>query len=217
MDDERPGLDGLVDGMALDLVPGHLLRRCQQRAVDLFAAAMGKDGPTPRQFALLLCLAQNPGISQTALVARSGIDRSTLAEMLRRTDRPRPCGARAHPGRRPLLPRDHHPGWPRDAGARHPARCRRPGADPGADPRGPARDDDFAAAPHRRFAGGGCKLRGSPLTLSLSRRERERRDCLPHTSQAPSFRPVAGTRHRVPSPLGEGQGEGLAFERGENH
>ncbi len=83
MDDER-SRPGLAEAMALDLVPGHLLRRCQQRAVDLFAAAAGADGPTPRQFALLLCLAQNPGISQTALVARSGIDRSTLAEMLRR-------------------------------------------------------------------------------------------------------------------------------------
>ncbi len=78
------GTEGAASGIVLDLVPGHLLRRCQQRAVDLFAATMGTDGPTPRQFALLLCLAQNAGISQSALVMRSGIDRSTLAEMLRR-------------------------------------------------------------------------------------------------------------------------------------
>ncbi len=94
MDDDRPapetaqapaeGAGGRAEAMALDWVPGHLLRRCQQRAVDLFVEACGAEGPTPRQFALLLCLAQNPGISQTALVARSGIDRSTLAEMLRR-------------------------------------------------------------------------------------------------------------------------------------
>lgn len=68
----------------LDLMPGHLLRRCQQRAVELFAAEMGEQGPTPRQFALLLCIRQNPGASQIELVRRSGIDRSTLAEMLRR-------------------------------------------------------------------------------------------------------------------------------------
>jgi len=65
-------------------MPGHLLRRCQQRAVDLFVDEIGETGPTPRQFALLLCIHQNPGASQIELVRRSGIDRSTLAEMLRR-------------------------------------------------------------------------------------------------------------------------------------
>jgi DNA-binding MarR family transcriptional regulator len=65
-------------------MPGHLLRRCQQRAVDLFTAELGEAGPTPRQFALLLCIRQNPGATQIELVRLSGIDRSTLAEMLRR-------------------------------------------------------------------------------------------------------------------------------------
>jgi DNA-binding MarR family transcriptional regulator len=65
-------------------MPGHLLRRCQQRAVDLFTAELGPDGPTPRQFALMVCIRQNPGASQIELVRLSGIDRSTLAEMLRR-------------------------------------------------------------------------------------------------------------------------------------
>jgi DNA-binding MarR family transcriptional regulator len=69
---------------ALNLMPGHLLRRCQQRAVDLFTAEFGETGPTPRQFALLLCIRQNPGATQIELVRLSGIDRSTLAEMLRR-------------------------------------------------------------------------------------------------------------------------------------
>jgi len=68
----------------LDAMPGHLLRRCQQRAVDLFVAEVGEDGPTPRQFALMLCIQQNPGATQIELVRLSGIDRSTLAEMLRR-------------------------------------------------------------------------------------------------------------------------------------
>jgi DNA-binding MarR family transcriptional regulator len=65
-------------------MPGHLLRRCQQRAVDLFVAEVGEGGPTPRQFALMLCIQQSPGATQIELVRRSGIDRSTLAEMLRR-------------------------------------------------------------------------------------------------------------------------------------
>jgi DNA-binding MarR family transcriptional regulator len=63
---------------------GHLLRRCQQRAVDIFMEEVGPDGPTPRQYAVLLCAYQNPGLNQTDLVGLSGIDRSTLTEILRR-------------------------------------------------------------------------------------------------------------------------------------
>lgn len=64
--------------------PGHLIRRCQQRAVDLFVDEVGEDGPTPRQFAILLSVRQNPGVNQTDLVRLTGIDRSTLTEILRR-------------------------------------------------------------------------------------------------------------------------------------
>jgi DNA-binding MarR family transcriptional regulator len=69
---------------AIDTVAGHLIRRCQQRALDVFVAEVGENGPTPTQFAVLLNVFQNPGMSQTALVQASGIDRSTLTEILRR-------------------------------------------------------------------------------------------------------------------------------------
>lgn len=39
---------------------------------------------TPRQFAVLHTVAQNEGLSQTDLVQRTGIDRSTLADIIRR-------------------------------------------------------------------------------------------------------------------------------------
>lgn len=39
---------------------------------------------TPRQFAILLTVAQNEGLSQTHLVEQTGIDRSTLADVIRR-------------------------------------------------------------------------------------------------------------------------------------
>lgn len=68
----------------LERAPGHLLRRAQQRAVELFAAEVGPDGPTPPQFALLLSVHQNPGISQIGLVRLIGVDRSTLADMVQR-------------------------------------------------------------------------------------------------------------------------------------
>lgn len=71
----------------LDQAPGHLLRRAQQRAVELFAAELGPDGPTPQQFALLLAISQHPGISQIGLVRAIGVDRSTMAEMVQRLAR----------------------------------------------------------------------------------------------------------------------------------
>lgn len=78
-----------TDARSYDLhgAVGHLLRRSQQRAVDLFVEEVGDDGPTPRQFAVLLSVHQNPGINQTDLVRMTGIDRSTLTEILRRLGR----------------------------------------------------------------------------------------------------------------------------------
>lgn len=72
--------------MAYDLrkSPGHLLRRAQQFAHDLYSSAVGPKGPTPRQFEVLHVVASNPGLSQTDLVHATGIDRSTLADMIAR-------------------------------------------------------------------------------------------------------------------------------------
>jgi DNA-binding MarR family transcriptional regulator len=47
-----------------------------------------KDGDlTPRQLAVLVTVANNEGLSQTGLVDRTGIDRSTLADIVRRMQR----------------------------------------------------------------------------------------------------------------------------------
>jgi MarR family transcriptional regulator, temperature-dependent positive regulator of motility len=67
--------------------PIHLLHRAGQCAGDIFHAEM-KDGDlTPRQLAVLLTVANNEGLSQTGLVDRTGIDRSTLADIVRRMQR----------------------------------------------------------------------------------------------------------------------------------
>ncbi len=73
-----------IDRYELLNAPGHLIRRSQQRAVDLYFAEVGENSLTPRQFALLLTVGQNPGLIQTDLVNLSGIDRSTVADMVRR-------------------------------------------------------------------------------------------------------------------------------------
>src|SRR6185312_16697833 len=67
--------------------PIHLLHRAGQCAGDIFHAET-KDGDlTPRQLAVLVTVAQNEGLSQTGLVDRTGIDRSTLADIVRRLQR----------------------------------------------------------------------------------------------------------------------------------
>lgn len=63
--------------------PGHLLRRNHQRSYEIFARHVGDD-VTRQQIALLIALAKKPGASQRDLVDATGIDKSTLKEMLGR-------------------------------------------------------------------------------------------------------------------------------------
>ncbi|HMM15205.1 MAG TPA: MarR family winged helix-turn-helix transcriptional regulator [Parvibaculum sp.] len=62
----------------------HLLRRAQQFAYDQFVQHMGASTITPRQFIVLFAVNEEEGLSQTDLVNRTGIDRSTLADMISR-------------------------------------------------------------------------------------------------------------------------------------
>ena len=64
--------------------PLHMLHRASQCAGDVFHGEIGGDDLTPRQYAVLLTVSQNEGISQTGLVERTGVDRSTLADIVRR-------------------------------------------------------------------------------------------------------------------------------------
>src|SRR5258708_13450024 len=75
----RPG-----NGFDLSEAASILLRRWQQLYGDLDAPEAGAKELTKQQFTLLCALEQNDGVSQTALVEITGIDRSTLAEMVRR-------------------------------------------------------------------------------------------------------------------------------------
>jgi DNA-binding MarR family transcriptional regulator len=67
----------------LDRSPIHLLHRAGQCAGDIFAVEV-KGGLTPRQLAVLMAVAANEGLSQTDLVEATGVDRSTLADIVRR-------------------------------------------------------------------------------------------------------------------------------------
>ena len=63
--------------------PVHLLHRAGQCAEGMFGAEVTGD-LTPRQLAVLMTVAQNEGVSQTGIVDATGIDRSTLADVVRR-------------------------------------------------------------------------------------------------------------------------------------
>ena len=65
----------------------HLLHRAQQLAADWFSKRAGDKGVTLRQFAVLAAIAEKPGQSQTDLVRATGVDRSTLADMISRMEK----------------------------------------------------------------------------------------------------------------------------------
>ncbi|MGY6532727.1 MarR family winged helix-turn-helix transcriptional regulator [Glycocaulis sp.] len=76
----------MAESKSFDLAasPGQLLHRAQQFASEQFSTATGGVEITQRQFALLSALSEEDGQTQTALVQRTGIDRSTLAELVSR-------------------------------------------------------------------------------------------------------------------------------------
>jgi hypothetical protein len=64
--------------------PMHLLHRAHQAVGQVFVMGMQTNDPTPRQLAVLVAVTENEGLSQTDLVERTGIDRSTLADVVKR-------------------------------------------------------------------------------------------------------------------------------------
>jgi DNA-binding MarR family transcriptional regulator len=64
--------------------PYHLLKRAAQYAADVYMEEVGRSGLTQRQYTVLYAVEQNDGISQTMLVKLTGIDRSTLADLVAR-------------------------------------------------------------------------------------------------------------------------------------
>lgn len=71
-------------GGKLERSPIHLLHRAGQCASDIFQGEMANGDLTPRQYAVLVAVSQNEGVSQTHLVEKTGVDRSTLADIVRR-------------------------------------------------------------------------------------------------------------------------------------
>ncbi|NJC40842.1 DNA-binding MarR family transcriptional regulator [Brevundimonas alba] len=64
--------------------PSHLMHRALQLALDIYSEEAGPDGLTQRQFAVLEAVSHKAGLTQTDLVRATGIDRSTLADLVAR-------------------------------------------------------------------------------------------------------------------------------------
>ncbi len=72
------------DVKQLQRSPSHLLKRAAQFSNNIYMGEVGKSGLTHRQFTVLLAVDANDGKSQTELVKVTGIDRSTLADLVAR-------------------------------------------------------------------------------------------------------------------------------------
>jgi MarR family transcriptional regulator, temperature-dependent positive regulator of motility len=77
-------MSGSKDAKNLARSFSHLLKRAVQYSVHCYNDAAGKSGLTHRQFTVLAAVDANEGKSQTELVRITGIDRSTLADMVAR-------------------------------------------------------------------------------------------------------------------------------------
>ena len=80
-------LNGLtVSSFELDGSIGHLLRRCNQVAIAIYADLVGTELRS-RQFSVLLTVHQNPGLFQIEVGDLTGIDRSTISDLLSRMEK----------------------------------------------------------------------------------------------------------------------------------
>jgi DNA-binding MarR family transcriptional regulator len=78
------GKAGKAEVGVLGRSASHLLHRVLQLALDVYAEETGKGALTQRQYAVLAAAATVDGATQTDLVRMTGIDRSTLADMVAR-------------------------------------------------------------------------------------------------------------------------------------
>jgi DNA-binding MarR family transcriptional regulator len=77
-------MSGSKDAKSLARSFSHLLKRAVQFSVHRYNEEVGKSGLTHRQFTVLAAVDANDGKSQTELVKITGVDRSTLADMVAR-------------------------------------------------------------------------------------------------------------------------------------
>jgi DNA-binding MarR family transcriptional regulator len=80
----KTGKTGSEPVETLERSPSHVLHRVLQLALDFYAEEAADGAPTQRQYAVLSAVAAKEGRTQTELVRATGIDRSTLADLVAR-------------------------------------------------------------------------------------------------------------------------------------
>ena len=84
--DPKPALKALADRLPLWRRPGYLIRRLHQIHYALFFEECAGFGITPVQYGLLTILSTNPNADQVTLANALGIDRTNVADVLRRLE-----------------------------------------------------------------------------------------------------------------------------------
>ncbi len=83
----NPVLTALAERFPLWKRPGYLIRRLHQIHYAIFFEECADFGITPVQYGLLTVLSTNPNSDQVALAHLVGIDRTNVADVLRRLER----------------------------------------------------------------------------------------------------------------------------------
>jgi DNA-binding MarR family transcriptional regulator len=81
-----PAPDSGIDLGILPELVGYHLRKAQVAVFQDFARSVGTAEISPGQFAVLMVIERNPGLSQTRLGQTLGIDRSTLVAVIDRLE-----------------------------------------------------------------------------------------------------------------------------------
>jgi DNA-binding MarR family transcriptional regulator len=86
----RPLREAADNTIAFDELPsyvGYQVRRAQAKIFGEFADALGALNFTPGSFGVLTLIRANPGITQVALAAAFGVDKSTLSPVIVRLEK----------------------------------------------------------------------------------------------------------------------------------
>ena len=78
----KPKLRSTVDMDALDKSVGYCLRRAQLSTYELFSSAMGQFDVRPSQFAVLVLIRSNPGLTQSSICSALGIQKTNFVALL---------------------------------------------------------------------------------------------------------------------------------------
>ncbi|VVD62789.1 MarR family transcriptional regulator [Pandoraea anapnoica] len=83
---ETTSTEGVIETGHLWQRPGFLIRRLNQIHIALFFESCKDFSITPVQYGLLTTLSEHPNLDQTSLCAEVGVDRTTMADVLRRLE-----------------------------------------------------------------------------------------------------------------------------------